>query len=368
MNPSRVGTFVGLATIIMGVSACGIVPEQRARPTLIPVVADDSGVTAEGRLEPVRFASLSPVVEGLVAEVFVTEGEQVDEGQLIARINSSTGIDLVGARTNAAEQLGSAYEAVRIAQNEFDNYPVPREFVGFTPQEAAQVWLQELDDARDAFEPYKDTSRKALKPRHALPNLVYPSLPQRVVVDTGEYQGVAKEVAKRVDVAWANYTKAVEWLKLDAALDMAQARLSNAQRRYDGLHDASFSSATAGVRAALADAEIRAPFGGTITELSLKVGEVVSPGSNAATVADLSSWVVKTEDLTEIDVVGLQPGMPVTITLDALPSASFSGRVLAIDLGYSDRDGDIIYTSTLLISDPNPAMRWGMTAQVSFGR
>jgi multidrug efflux pump subunit AcrA (membrane-fusion protein) len=329
-------------------------------------VADLSGVTAEGRLEPVRFVKLSPSVDGQVGEVLVAEGERVDAGQLIARLESASGLDLEGARTKAAIELGAAYEALRIAQDEFDVYPVPRIFVGLTPEEAARVWLEELDAARIAFEPYKDTSRKGLRSRDAFSWFVYPSLPHRVLYDTGEYQGLAKEYKKRVDVAWANYTKAVDWLKLDAALEMAKARLADAQGRYADLHDASLAVETAGTRSGLARAEIRAPFAGTITNLALKIGEVATAGTHVATIADLTSWVVKTVDLTEIDVVSVESGMPVTVLVDAIPAETFSGRVIAINLGYTDRRGDIVYRATIRLAELDPAMRWGMTAEVRF--
>ena len=58
--------------------ACGLqrpLPTAAAHPTPLPVVADLSGVTAEGRLEPVRFVELSPAWIGLVSEVPVIEGE-----------------------------------------------------------------------------------------------------------------------------------------------------------------------------------------------------------------------------------------------------------------------------------------------------
>ena len=60
-----------------------------------------------------------------------------------------------------------------------------------------------------------------------------------------------------------------------------------------------------GIRAALANAEVRSPFAGTITNLDLKVGEFAASGTPVVTIADLSKWVVKTTDLTEIDVVNV---------------------------------------------------------------
>ena len=121
-----------------------------------------------------------------------------------------------------------------------------------------------------------------------------------------------------------------------------------------------------GIRAALANAEVRSPFAGTITNLDLKVGEFAASGTPVITLADLSSWIVKTTDLTEIDVVNVQQGQPVTLSLDAMQDASLSGQVLSIAQNYSEKQGDIVYEVKVLLTDRNPAMRWGMTAQVNF--
>ena len=359
--------FLLLLTVAASLAAsCGAAPARQAPPTPLPVVAYLTGVTAEGRLEPLRFVTLATSVDGIVSEVSVLEGQRVDAGEILARLDSTNAQTLEAAQAKAALELSSAYQAVRTAQNELDAYPLPRIFVGLTAEEAARKWLAELDTARGAFAPYRDTGRKTLKPSSAFPNLVYPSLPRRVQLDTGEYDDMAMVYKKQVDVALMNYTRAVMWLQFDSALATAKARLMDAQRRYDSLHDTALSDVGAGTRSALATAEIRAPFDGTVTSMDLKVGEVVTAGLAVATVADLSGWIVETTDLTEIDVMSIHEGLPVTISLDSLPDAAFSGNVRSVDLSYSDRQGDIVYPVSILLAESHPGMRWGMTAQVTF--
>lgn len=356
--------FLGLG-VVAG-AGCGAVPASQPGPTPLPVVADLSGITAEGRLEPLRFVALAPAIDGLVNEVLVSEGQQVQAGQLLAEIDGVNARSLEAAQASIAQELSSAHQAVRTAQNELDAYPLPRIFVGLTAEQAARTWLKELDAASEAFAPYEDSSRKGLKPRNAFPNLVYPGLPGRVLYDTGEYDGLALEYKKRVDLARANYTRAVQWLQLDSALAVAQAHLADAQRRYDHLNDQALSYASAGTVGALATAEIRAPFSGTVTKLDLQVGEAARAGIAVVTLADFSGWIVKTTDLTEIDVVSVQEGMSVSVVLDSLPEAEFGGSVLHVDLGYTDRQGDIVYPVDVLLSGSNSGLRWGMTAQVTF--
>jgi multidrug resistance efflux pump len=124
--------------------------------------------------------------------------------------------------------------------------------------------------------------------------------------------------------------------------------------------------AAAGTLAALATADIRAPFSGTITQLDLEVGEAARAGIAAVTVADFSGWTVQTTDLTEIDVVSIREGMPVSVILDSLPDNEFGGSVLHVDLGHTDRQGDIVYPAEILLSGSDAGLRWGMTAEVTF--
>jgi multidrug resistance efflux pump len=164
-----------------------------------------------------------------------------------------------------------------------------------------------------------------------------------------------------------NYTKAVEWLGLEAAFQEASARAAEARRRYEDLQaDASVADRVAS-ESALATAEMRAPFNGTVTSLKLKVGEVAAASVPVITVADLSNWIVKTTDLSEIDVTAIQSGMPATVIFDSLPDLQLSGQVVAVHLTYTDREGDILYPVDVLLSTTDPRLRWGMTAEVTFG-
>jgi hypothetical protein len=65
-------------------------------------------------------------------------------------------------------------------------------------------------------------------------------------------------------------------------------------------------------------------------------------------------------------VVNLQAGQPVTVRLDAIPEAQLAGEILSIGQTYAENQGDIVYEVTILLTDTHPAMRWGMTAAVTF--
>jgi multidrug resistance efflux pump len=340
---------------MMSLSACSSSTQAAGDPSAaLPAVNDPSEeIIAEGRVEPIRFTNLALNASGLVTEVLSAEGDRVEAGQVIARLENPQAKTLESARVDALQELTSAYAAVRDAQYQLDNFDVPSEFSGMTIIQAVQTTLEKLNKARDNFEPYKNLSDKWLAP-------------DKRAIDTGVYRDVAKRYKKELDDAWADYRKAIRWLNLESSLETAQARLGRAQKDYEDLQDPAFSEDTAGARAALANAELRASIAGTITKLDLKVGEFVPAGQPVVTIADLSSWVVKTTDLTEIDVVNVSEGQPVEVTLDAVPGIILKGNVLSIGQGYSEKQGDIVYEVTILLNDKNPAMRWGMTAEVKF--
>ena len=338
----------------LALAACA--PAASPTPTAMPASTQKAAaaVVAEGRVEPIRFAEVALNSSGLVSEVLQKEGDAVGAGQVIARLENGEAKTLESAQADALQQVTKSYGAVRDAQYDLDNFDVPSDLRDLTPRQSVEVTLQRLNAARDAFEPYKYIGDKQLELTQA-------------EKDNPVLRSTPKRLKKALDDCWNKYRKAVQWLQYDSALQDAETQLAQAQKDYDSLHDASYTEDTAGVRAALANAEVRAPFAGTITNLDLKVGEFASSATPVVTIADLSNWVVKTTDLTEIDVVRVKEGEPVSLTLDAIPDVTLKGYVLSIAQNYAEKQGDIVYEVTVLLTDKQPSMRWGMTAQVNFG-
>lgn len=335
-------------------AACGTAPTAASESTPIPTVVADDTIISEGRLEPLHFTDLALVSSGMVSEVLLEEGDSVAAGDVIARLRSNETQTLDSAQADAAKELTAAYEEFRIARIKVDNFDVPNKFDGMIPTQAVEEMLVLLNEQRVLFEPYQHLDAKKLK------------LSDEEEKGDRPVQGIAKIRKKALDNAWAYYRLAVQWLELESNLQNAEVRLAAAQRDYDALQDPSFSEDTAGTRAALANAEVRAPFSGVITNLDLKVGEFASSGQSLVTIADMSSWIVKTTELTEIDVVDIEEGQPVTVKLDALPGMEFKGNVLSIAEDYTINQGDVVYEVVILLTDMDAAMRWGMTAVVTF--
>jgi HlyD family secretion protein len=111
---------------------------------------------------------------------------------------------------------------------------------------------------------------------------------------------------------------------------------------------------------------LTAPFDGTVSSLNdIHEGEFVQAGTEAITLGDTSTWQIETDDLTEIDVVDVQPGAKVTISVDALVGETFEGRVVRITPKAETKAGDQTYTVLIDITKGNASkLKWGMTTFV----
>jgi multidrug resistance efflux pump len=244
-----------------------------------------------------------------------------------------------------------------------------------TPIEAIESSLEKLNVARADIEPYKYLDAKSVnyaEPRADTSEMspeeleIHLALLEQHKYDERPVTGEARIKKKALDEAWQLYRVAIRWLELESNFQNAQVRLTHAQKDYNVLQGNSSPLDTAALRATLANAELRAPHSGVITELKIKVGEYVSANTPVVTIADTSKWLVKTSDLTELNVVKIKGGQPVTVMLDALPGKEFKGNILTIGHNFSENQGDVVYEITILLTEFDPAMRWGMTAEVKF--
>ncbi|MCL5027004.1 MAG: HlyD family efflux transporter periplasmic adaptor subunit, partial [Chloroflexi bacterium] len=118
-------------------------------------------------------------------------------------------------------------------------------------------------------------------------------------------------------------------------------------------------------KAALAETELRAPFAGTLASMDVKPGEQVTAGAQIARIADCSAWQIETTDLTELSVVRIREGSPVTIGFDAIPDLQVSGMITRIKSLGEKKQGDIVYTVIARPNQYDDRLRWNMTASIS---
>jgi RND family efflux transporter MFP subunit len=139
---------------------------------------------------------------------------------------------------------------------------------------------------------------------------------------------------------------------VQANLRLAQAQLTLAQ------------STLAEAQNALLQTEVRAPFAGVVADVSLEVGEQAIAGQPVITIGDLSSWLIETTDLSELEVVRVAVGDRATLAFDALPGLLVGGTVDRIQVRGTSADGGVLFAVSIRPDSVDPDLRWGMTATV----
>lgn len=314
-------------------------------PEAVPTVIADDTIIAEGRVEPIQYAEIAFTTSGMVGELMVKEGQTVQQGDPLIRLGNENDSSYAAAQLELAN-----------AQKAMDDLINSR----------GADFAQAVIDLRDAEEEYTRAENylRYLKTSDSVPQtnytvrLVQTARGYEYKPETNNFKGPASE----------------EWI-INAENDLAlkKATLDNAQRTYDNLKDGPnanelpvLEARLNAAKAAVAAFTVTAPFDGVVAQLDAKVGSTISAGQVAVVIADTSKWIVVTSDVTEIDVVKLTEGQPAIVTLDAIPDVDLKGEVFLIRQNYSENQGDVVYRVTVLLTDTDPDIRWGMTAAVKF--
>ncbi|MGE5138053.1 MAG: HlyD family secretion protein, partial [Rudaea sp.] len=203
----------------------------------------------------------------------------------------------------------------------------------------------------------------------------------RVGGDSNPDAGMLPQRAQ-VQTAWLDYARAqaeynARLKPANADIQQALADLQNAKNGQAGLNptadelaeaQAELASAQAACDLAaerLDNARLLAPFAGTVISFDAKVGVYMAPGVPVLRLADLSAWQVETTDLTELNIVKIREGMPVTLTFDAIPGFELPGTVSYIKPFGENNQGDIVYTVVVTPDRQDARLRWNMTAKVT---
>jgi multidrug efflux pump subunit AcrA (membrane-fusion protein) len=385
-----IALLLGLSILFAG---CNSIPGSSQQPTeVLPIVTQPVGIVAEGQLVPANYVNLAFNSGGKAAEILVSEGDHIEAGQLIARLDQreqfSSAVDnasyellvaqqalkdlLDNADVNTAaavQKVADERDAVRSAERYLNNLNAGSRQTDIDSASASVVLLKDrLDKAQEDYALYQNKPEDNLKRAEYLSKLA--DAQQRyddAVRLLNNLQGSANDI----DLAVA-----------EANLSLAQASLSLAEDQYDKVKDGpdpdelasaqarekAAETALSAAQAALADRDLTAPFAGTIAQLDLKIGEQVNPGKLVVVLADFSQWVVETDDLTEIEVPDTRVGQPVRVTFDALPNLDLPGTVTSISQVHVEQHGDVTYTAKIDLTESDPRLRWGMTAAVHFDR
>ena len=364
-------------------TACSSQAASAAPAATLPARANPNSSSAEGHVEPVQSVNLSFGISGEVAEVRVKAGDAIKAGDVIARLKSEAlkvnvtqaEAALAAAKANLSQyqaklpqQIAAAGAQIKAAQAQIAAGAAQRNNDSALIQaEAAvaqaQYAQQSAQTAYDKISTAKLGGETEEKARLALSSAIMATRAAQARVDELK-AGSPNDRADGAQIAAAS-----------ASQTAAQAQLDELQAEAAGKVDSTFAAAVKQAEAALlaaqtalADTELRAPISGTIAQLNLKAGERITPGAVVVTLADFSSWQIKTDDLTEIKVAAIKSGQAASIRADALPDVVLKGQVEAIEAVSQLKNGDVTYPVTIkLIDTPaDPRLRWGMTVAVTF--
>lgn len=349
--------------------------------------ASNEIVSAQAFVTPIHHSDLAFRSGGRVAEILVAEGDQVKQGQALIRLQDdelNAAVTQAQAALNAAkanedlinqaarpEEVAQAEASVHAAEAQVTAAIANRDRLtgGGTDASIAAAQSQ-LASALVEQKLAQDTLDK-------LPDFVHGTPEEQLNYRVNAANKAVNAAQKNLDDALAGSGQEVKVAQSNIAAaiaqrDIAQAQLdqlmngaTQAQRDGAKASTAQAQAALAAAQAALAEATLKAPFDGSVAFIGIDVGQVIGPGQAIVSVADLNNWEVATDDLSEVDVVNVRAGQTVSITLDALPGVTLNGTVQSITPKSETKRGDVTYTVEINIEQPDPRLRWGMTAQAN---
>ena len=378
-------------------------------------------VVADARVVPVQSAGLSLSTGGIVKEILVGEGEEVAAGEVILRLDTAQQRVAV-ARAQADLQRAQArlQQAISGPRNaEIENAQAALDAATARYERLATAQLPgNIAEAEAALAASQASLAKVLEGPSEEQLIAARAEVADAQAELSRRQSAYNEIRWRPDIGATSQSANLQ--RATIAFEAAQARLANlqsgpsqadvananaqvrrARAQLDALKaampqelveaaanvrasqaqldlllagtreeeiaaaEADVAAATAALQQALvslSEAELRAPFTGTVAELLVNVGEQGTPNTPIVRLADLSTWQVETEDLTELDIVGINERTPVTLTFDAIPDLEIAGRVKYVKPLGQDNRGDIVYVVVIEPAQQDRRLLWNMTA------
>lgn len=252
------------------------------------ITTNDAYVTADITL-------ISSRVQGYVADVAVAENDVVKAGDILVRLDDG---DFAIALQVSQSRVASASETL----NRIDAQILAAQAGVASAQAQQDMALAEV--------------RAATTNADRVGSLATQRIASQAQLDTA---------TEGLDTATAGVAIA------DAAVANAQAQIGvlRAQRAEAVGSQKEMELAAAQAQRNLDLTVLRAPAAGTVANLALKTGDLVSPGTRLAALVPLDTLYVEA-NFKETQLAGIAIGAPAMITIDALPGVRFEGTVVSI--------------------------------------
>jgi multidrug efflux pump subunit AcrA (membrane-fusion protein) len=375
-------------------------PEGLTTTTIRPA-AESAQVSASGNIEVSNQRPVVLDVDGIVTEVAVEVGDEVDADVLLVALdtadleravaqaelslaNAQAQLDRLLELADAAE-IASAEASLVSAQENLSEVQAGPSRAELAAAEAsvaaAQARYQELLTGPSEAE----LTQLSAELQKALIDLQqaqwdYDKIAYGDSVGSSPQAAALQQATIDYEAVKAAYEIAVESAP-QAELQDALSDIQSAQEQLDTLRnqpteadlaaaEAQVASAQAQLEELLGDpsqAELRAEEisveqARPVLSVDVEVGEKVQAGLSAVTLADLNDLVLPV-NVAEVDVSKIQPGQGADISIDALPGQTFDGIVTRVAPSSDSESGVVNYPVTIQLADAGLAdVRPGMTA------
>jgi HlyD family secretion protein len=339
-------------------------------------------VSGTGNVYPKQSTTIKWQTSGTVGTVKVKQGDQVAAGAVLstldpnslslelinAQIDLSTAkknlesvLDNTQARADAEAALVSAEEALKTAQEDSTSMQFQRASQDQIDIAKASVIIAEQNVTK-AQKYYDDVSKHTTDPNYVVnyANALSQLANARISLQTANYQLSYLE----------NLPNLTDIEQMNAELDQAKATLLKAKQAWDQVKDgpnpddvAAAQAKVAAAQAIVNEAQLSAPFAGTITDVYDEVGSLVSSGTSAYVIQDQSKMLIDVS-VSEVDIAGVEVGQPAVITFDAISDKTYTGIVDSVASTGNSSSGSVNYTVTVSIDNPDSRIKSGMSASV----
>lgn len=299
-----------------------------AQPAKIGTLVSTFALT--GTVVPARQGNLASVISGTVRDVTVQIGDHVSAGQLLVQIDDST------LRAQLSQDEATLAEAqARLRQEAATN------------RGTAMTTSSSLQSAQVAY----DTALANNQRNESLFRQGYIS--QQAIDQSRSELAVAAAALRSAQVAAQN-----------ASMSSGQSG-SAAQADIAGMQAAvsADAAAVATVQTQIAQAAVRAPFDGIVTQRNVDPGSLASPGTPLVQVSQLDPAYVNV-GVPDNDLQYVRAGSKATVSVDALSGRVWHGAVT--NLNAAAGQGTLTYLARISLPNPDTALKAGMVANVTF--
>lgn len=255
-----------------------------------------SSVTASGTVSSGNKSQISTEISGTVTNVYVNNGDSVTQGQTIATITPDT---------DSLQKQSAAYASYLGAQNSLNSAKAKMNSLQASLFQANQAFINDKGVQNPSDAQKQD-------PKYIQENATW----LQAEADYNNQKGVISQAEAALTSAWLSYS--------------------------------------------LTSSTIVAPVSGTIANISITEGSRLSNSSSSSSdnsnsasaqaIGTIDTGVSKTTatvSLTEIDIVKIKTGQKVTMTLDAFPDKTYTGKVSIINTEGNVSSGVTTYPTTI---------------------